>query len=130
MRPRRLRHAFEPQPTLCQRSQQKLGGKYGAPGAQAFPGSRVLVRDARLVGLRTESGQNALGVEQVFQPERNAVQRSAIMPRADLLIRGRRLLQCQFFGGSDQAEQLGRVLLHTRQVHLREVGGRNCARLQ
>jgi hypothetical protein len=47
---------------------------------------------------------------------------------ANLAVRCRRLLQGQFFGGGDQAEQLGRVLLHARQVHLREVGGRDGAR--
>ena len=36
--------------------------------------------------------------------------------------------QRQILGERDQAEQLGRVLLHAREVHLGEVGGRHGAR--
>ena len=72
--------------------------------------------------------ENALGVEQVLHAERNPVQRPAIVPRADFHVRGRRLLERLVLGERHQAEQLGRVLLHPRQVHPGEVGGGHRAR--
>src|ERR1035438_7908225 len=69
-----------------------MGDEHRARVAQAFHHRRVLLRYAGLVRLRAERGQNAFGVEQVLQPERNSVQRTAIVPRLDLLVRCRRLL--------------------------------------
>jgi hypothetical protein len=128
--PRRLGHALEPKAALRQGAHRELRNQHRARIAEPLDHCRILLGHARLVRLRAESRQDALGVEQVFQPERNPVQRSPIVPRADLPIRFRSLRQCQVFGGRDQAKQFRRVLLHARQVHLCEVRGRDRTRFQ
>ena len=46
----------------------------------------------------------------------------------DLAVGGGSLLERQFFSEGDEAEQFGRILLHSRQVHFGEVGGGDGAR--
>src|SRR4029453_8922779 len=71
--------------------------------------------------------QDPLGREQILGAPGNAVQRSTIAPRLDLLVGLRSLRQRELLGERDHAIERGSVLLQARQIHLRELGRRDLA---
>jgi hypothetical protein len=126
--PRVLGASLKPEVALGQCAHRKLGNQDRARLIEPLDHSGVAGRDAILEGLGAPGGRDALGVEEVLHAVRDAVERAAILPGADLLIGGGRLFERQALGEGHEAQQLGPVLLHAGQVHLCQVGGRHRAR--
>ena len=104
----------------------ELAHQHGAGGAQPGHGGRVLSRDAVDAGARMAGGQDAGGVVDVLDGERNAVQRPAPVAARDLGFggarqppsrpRGVRVMKALSCGSSASVRARGLRVLDRRQL--------------
>ncbi len=128
--PRTLGPALKPEVALRQRAHGEFGHQHRARVAQPLDAGGVVFGHALHVRLGAPGGQNALGIEKILDSKRNTVQRPAILAGPDFPIGFGGVFERDVFGEGDEAEQLGRILLHAREVHLGQVCGRDRARAQ
>ncbi len=125
-----LSHAAEPKAALCEGPHRKLGHKHRARVMQPRNHSGVVRRHLLLIGFRTPRSEDAGRIEKILRSHKGLpMERPFVAARTDFLIGRGGLLQRQFFGKRDDAEQLGGVLLQARQIHLGELDRAHLFRL-
>jgi hypothetical protein len=75
---------------------RELAGQHRACGVELFDGGGIAGRDSLDADLGMAGGANAGRCIDVLKPERDAVQRTAVVPGHNLLLGLTRLLQCLF----------------------------------
>src|SRR5205085_10275847 len=103
-----------------QRAQAQLGDQDGACVAQPLYDRRVLRRHAVSVRLGAVCGRDTGGVDEVFSAPRDAVQRSAVLARGDLLVGLPGLSERQLACQRDDTPQLRIEAFQAVQIESRQ----------